>query len=182
MTAVPALAAVSQKPLSTEPRIGRDPQPLPEIDLSAIAPIDTDAPSPDTDSIGTPPVEPMSAGDLALKTQIELNRLGCRAGAEDGIWGRKSRDAMARLATHAKTLEIAALEPTELLLREMESLRGGICPLVCDATENLIDGACIRKTCAKGQRLAASGQCYTPQVARTPPKVHEEIRFQLLFI
>ncbi|MCX7560280.1 caspase family protein [Sulfitobacter sp. F26204] len=109
----------------------------------------------------------MSERELVLKSQAALNRLGCDAGNEDGIWGRKSRDALARLVKHAPTTIEATQEPSVPLLRQMERLSGKICPLVCQVTEHKVNDACVRKTCPAGQRLSSKGLCYSPPVAKT---------------
>lgn len=161
LTVAPQPAALPQAPVVSE--VARDPEPKTEIALAAIDPTPPETPQDNTDIVLKPDVAPLSERDLARLSQADLNRLGCNAGIEDGIWGRKSRDALERLAKHAPSVEIATLEPTAQLLRQLEGLNGRICPLVCGATEDLIDGACLRKTCAKGQRLSSRGQCYTPK-------------------
>lgn len=118
-----------------------------------------------TDTAVPTRVAPLSEKELARRTQAALNRLGCDAGTEDGIWGKKSRSALERLGIHAPTLKVAALDPTETILRQMEALDGRICPLECAVTEDLVDGSCVGKTCPTGQRLSSKGQCYTPQAA-----------------
>lgn len=106
---------------------------------------------------------PLSAKEIAQRSQAELNRLGCDAGVEDGIWGRKSQGALERLVEHAPDIAQVALDPSEDLLQRMEQMEGRICPLVCAVTENLVGDACVRKTCPTGQRLSSRGVCYTPQ-------------------
>lgn len=136
-----------------------------EVVLSSVDPDQTEV-SPELPDTAAPSrFTPLSQEELTRRTQAELNRLGCNAGTEDGIWGNKSRGALERLAKHAPSVEIAALDPTETLLRDMEALDGRICPLECAVTENLIDGSCVQKTCPSGQRLSSKGQCYTPQAA-----------------
>ncbi|MGC1504620.1 MAG: caspase domain-containing protein [Sulfitobacter sp.] len=158
----PAESAKPQPAASVPPETVRDP--VPEAALAVLGPIVPVTP-PD-DSSAALRTEPPSTRDLARKAQSELNRLGCNAGVEDGIWGRNSKDALTRLAKYAPLSDVSELDPSEVLLDQMEGLSGGICPLVCRATENLIDGACIQKTCGKGQRLSSKGQCYTPQAAK----------------
>lgn len=126
----------------------------------------TEEPAADAEDVPATPLvraETMSDEQLALRVQMSLNRLGCEAGTEDGIWGRNSRNALERLAEHADALTLASLEPTAPLLRAIEVLEGRICPLVCGPTENLVDDACIRKTCPSGQNLSSQGVCFTPQ-------------------
>ena len=112
-----------------------------------------------------PPAPVLSERELARSMQRELNRLGCEAGVEDGVWGRKSRKALEQLAEHKPTIEIAVLEPNEALLRQIRQLEGRICPVVCATTEELIGGSCVRKTCPGGQRLSSKGECFTPRAS-----------------
>ena len=115
-----------------------------------------------------PPVVGLSGQALARQAQAELNRLGCDVGTEDGIWGRRSRSGLALLAEHAPQIDLAGLEPTPALLKQMAALDGRICPLVCAATETIVDGVCLRKTCPSGQQLSSAGSCQTPKAAAAP--------------
>ncbi|MBN9672515.1 caspase family protein [Roseibium aggregatum] len=112
-----------------------------------------------------PPV--LSNREIARSIQLELNRLGCQAGTEDGIWGRNSRRALQTLSEHTPEIDIVALEPTANLLHDLENLDGRACPLTCSATEELREGACVRKTCPSGQRLSSRGACYVPKATNT---------------
>lgn len=170
-SALPASVPPVSTPKPATPAPQATPDPAPEIELSSVTPDGAEKP----EVAATPPqIEQPDERELARGLQTELNRLGCNAGAPDGIWGRKSRAALALLAKHAPAAKIAGLEPTEALLHHAEQLEGRICPLTCAVTENLINGACQRKTCAKGQRLSSRGQCYTPQATtarrRSAPK------------
>lgn len=149
-----------------------DPAALPEPNTGPETSVPVAVAVPDPEGAARP--VGLSEAELALLTQAELNRLGCNAGVEDGKWGRNSRAALARLAASAPSISAPDPVPTALLLRQMQKLEGRICPLVCRATENLVEGACIRKTCRKGQRLSSRGVCYTPKAtssrARATPK------------
>lgn len=147
------------------PELATKPDADDEVVLSSVDPAQQAPGTAPTDTSAPARLAPLSKEELARRTQVALNRLGCNAGIEDGIWGNNSRGALERLAKHAPSVEIAALDPTEPLLRQMEALDGRICPLECAVTENLIDGACVEKTCPSGQRLSSKGQCYTPQAA-----------------
>ena len=107
--------------------------------------------------------EALSEEELARRAQIALNRLGCDAGVEDGIWGRKSRAALERLSEHQPGFDLVSLDPSEDLLRRLDPLEGRICPVVCAVTEDLVGETCVRKTCPSGQRLSSKGVCFTPQ-------------------
>jgi hypothetical protein len=142
------------------------PKPVQTPTPTALAAVAPEPPTAPRETVPVPPVAEPTVQELALGVQTELNRLGCDAGTPDGVWGRKSRAALTRLAEHAPSIENPTQEPTEILLRQIAQLDGRICPLVCAPTQNLIGGACVRKTCAKGQRLSSRGQCYTPQAAK----------------
>lgn len=114
-----------------------------------------------------PPAPVLSKRDIARSMQTELNRLGCDAGTEDGIWGRNSRRALELLSEHSPETNVVSLEPAIDLLRNLENLDGRVCPLVCKATEDLQDGACVRKTCPSGERLSSKGVCYVPRASTT---------------
>jgi hypothetical protein len=60
--------------------------------------------------------------------QAELNRVGCRAGVADGIWGRQTYAAAERFAQNAN-LSFAGLEAVdELFLQKLETAKAGHCP------------------------------------------------------
>jgi hypothetical protein len=116
-----------------------------------------------------PDLEPQTKRELAFGLQTELNRLGCNAGTPDGIWGQQSRAALTRFTEYAPPSGVETLEPTKPLLDHAKQFSSRVCPLTCKVTETLTDGACLLKTCAKGERLSSRGKCYTPQ-ARRPSK------------
>lgn len=104
----------------------------------------------------------ISSRELARSMQTELNRVGCEAGNPDGKWGRNSRNALRRYSQNA-SIEIASANPSIELLRTLRNSNGRICPLVCRATEDLVSGECVRRTCSAGQQLSSGGSCYTPK-------------------
>lgn len=80
--------------------------------------------------------------EVARSIQKELNRLGCRAGNEDGLWGAASRRALGQFAKNSK-LEVAALEPSTDVLEQLQSQKVRICPLVCDEAHEERNGRCV---------------------------------------
>ncbi|WP_244919873.1 caspase family protein [Rhizobium grahamii] len=80
--------------------------------------------------------------DLARSIQKELNRVGCRAGNEDGLWGAASRRALSQFAKNRR-FEIAALEPSVTLLEQLRMQKIRICPLICDSNHQERDGRCV---------------------------------------
>ncbi len=83
--------------------------------------------------------------DLARSIQKELNRVGCRAGIEDGLWGAASRRALAQFAKIRK-FEVAALEPSMTLLEQLRTQKIRICPLICAQNYQERDGLCVAIT------------------------------------
>lgn len=99
-----------------------------------------------------------------VELQGELNRIGCTVGQPDGVWGRRSEQGLALLREHVPS-KFRGFDPDPILLQELKLIKGRICPLVCAATEQERDGACVAKTCPAGQRLSSKGACYTPTAA-----------------
>ncbi|MEM8541647.1 MAG: peptidoglycan-binding domain-containing protein [Pseudomonadota bacterium] len=65
---------------------------------------------------------------LALAIQLELNRLGCNAGAPDGIWGNGSKRALAKYAVFSGNANVGD-QPTDELLTTLRSDNGRLCTL-----------------------------------------------------
>lgn len=80
--------------------------------------------------------------ELVRSIQKELNRVGCRAGSEDGLWGLGSRRALGEFARLSK-LELAALEPSSDVLERLRTQKARICPLACAQNQQLKGGRCI---------------------------------------
>lgn len=112
--------------------------------------------------------EPALEGEaLVSALQTELTRLGCNPRGIDGKWGRNSQRALDRFAEFSN-YEGDPLEVSMSTLGLLRPQDGTVCPLDCRPTEQIIDGACVTKTCPSGQRLNSSGQCYTPEAAAPP--------------
>jgi hypothetical protein len=71
----------------------------------------------------------MSAAQLTVALQTELNRTGCAAGAEDGAWGPQSRRALARFLEHSGVIE-STPEPSVGLLRQVKGYDDRVCPAI----------------------------------------------------
>ncbi|MEZ5800888.1 MAG: caspase family protein [Nitratireductor sp.] len=116
------------------------------------------------------PTPQVAAGDkeaekeLVRSIQSELSRVGCDAGKADGIWGRKSEQAVSRYAKHGG-LKLTSLDPDESLLKTLQNDKGRICPLNCSAREVEKNGQCVAKTCESGFRLNNAGECVSAPVA-----------------
>ncbi|WP_422041150.1 caspase family protein [Roseibium sp.] len=72
---------------------------------------------------------PETGNDKALvrSLQAELNRLGCKAGTADGVWGRKSRQALENYARHSGR-SVAALDVSPDLLERLKRDPSRVCP------------------------------------------------------
>lgn len=84
----------------------------------------------------TPPSDPIQEQGLAepgndralvRSLQSELNRLGCKAGTADGVWGRKSRQALESYARHSGR-SVAALDLSADLLQQLKRNPSRVCP------------------------------------------------------
>ena len=111
--------------------------------------------------------EPDATTDRALarSVQVELNRLGCRAGGEDGLWGAGSRKALEAYAKHGK-LQLATLEPSSAVLDRLKAEKQRVCPLACARNQEAKDGRCV--TIRREAKLPQPGE--TQGTAKTPEK------------
>jgi peptidoglycan hydrolase-like protein with peptidoglycan-binding domain len=111
----------------------------------------------------TEPAKPaLSEGEITLRIQRELQRLGCNPGTPDGVWGRKSKAALGQFAKYAK-VRVAGREPTQEVLSLLQPRSGRVCPFECGTGFLNVNGVCMRKTCPSGKRLSSKGVCYTPR-------------------
>jgi len=76
-------------------------------------------------------VDPLNDGDavasLARNIQIELERVGCKVGQADGVWGGRSRRALSNFSEQVG-LNLPIDEPTIHALRELNRHQSRICP------------------------------------------------------
>jgi hypothetical protein len=126
-TAAPSEATTRQ--IVTEGKDGAPaaaaPQPAPAGD--AAAPAKEGAPpaaaTPTPGAEGAPPAEAVQApppgapnpGEIVIAVQTELKRVGCDPGEVDGVWGGRSREALAAFGHFAK-VEFGNLLPTPEIL------------------------------------------------------------------
>jgi uncharacterized caspase-like protein len=95
---------------------------------------------------------------LVAAIQQELKRVGCFTGAVDRKWARTATSrAVKDFARHAR------LDPPDLPSAEfLDALKGKsarVCPMVCSPRQSLRNGTCVAKSCPKGERLDADGDC-----------------------
>ncbi|ULJ76495.1 caspase family protein [Rhizobium gallicum] len=126
-----------------------------EKQLAALATPSTGGATPDA---GAPDRE------LVRSIQKELNRVGCGAGNEDGLWGDGSRRALGQFARRSK-VELAALEPSGDVLERLRTQKSRICPLVCAQNQQERNGRCAE---IKAPAKRTLQNAITPPTA--PPK------------
>jgi hypothetical protein len=119
-----------------------------EAATAKAAPPATDEKPLETASLGEPAngatgPETRSAdpGDLALKTQEELARLGCLSGKADGKWGAGSERALGDYAGR-QGIKLASLQPTQEVLDRLKATTVRVCPLVCGKGTEEHNGRC----------------------------------------
>ena len=110
---------------------------------------------------------PLPREDASRAAQEELQRLGCYAGAIDGLWGKGSRKALTDFARHG-ALTLTSTEPDASLIALLRSQPGRVCPLDCGARYVAVKGTCRLKSCPTGQTLKSDGRCSAP--AKTKPE------------
>jgi putative peptidoglycan binding protein len=64
--------------------------------------------------------------ELALAVQTELKRVGCYPGSIDGVWGGRSREALAAFGHFAK-VDVAELAPTPQILALIKGKSDAVC-------------------------------------------------------
>lgn len=101
-----------------------------------------------------------SPPDVTKQLQTELTRVGCFAGAIDGIWGDMTRAALADFGRRAK-LAVATDGPTSGVLEAVQSRRDRVCPLDCGPA-----------------RIEQNGQCVAKAVPAPAPQVKPAVRPQ----
>lgn len=85
-------------------------------------------------------VDPREDRELVRSLQRELNRVGCSAGAPDGLWGRNTDTAIRNFSKHTKR-EIKP--PSQELLDAIRQEQARICPLVCGRNQEMQGGRCV---------------------------------------
>ena len=99
-------------------------------------------------SVGEPVVD---SAHLTHDLQVELVRLGCLAGKQDGQWGTKSRSALAEFARRTN-VALQTDGPSTAALEAARKQMQRVCPLECDNGEVERDGKCMARSVAPAQR------------------------------
>lgn len=135
---------------------------------AAVPPPETVSP-PAPDAAPPPSPPPPSPETLARAAQSELKRIGCYAGAIDGLWGPGSRKALETYALQSGRVLDADL-PTAEILDLLKAATGRVCPLDCGPKYLAVGDACQLKTCTDGLVLDARGTCVPPRKATARAK------------
>ena len=171
-----AVAAGDQAPLKPEGGSIAASAPPTQIESSGATPasaaagaeVDTPAHTPSSakaDAID-PVLSDISEGDLATVAQGELAKLGCYDGAVDGVWGSKSRAAVA--AFNERIVGSWSDEPSRKLIEALRSAPAGVCKQTC--ADGVDGGQCI--AASKGK--AASDSATDRDLAYLPPWMRGE--------
>jgi hypothetical protein len=88
---------------------------------------------------GPSPVE-LKPHELALAVQTELKRVGCDPGDVDGVWGGRSREALAAFGHFAK-VDVAELAPTPQILTLIKGKTDAVCVASGEAHPPVGEGA-----------------------------------------
>jgi hypothetical protein len=139
---------------------------LPAPDAAAPAPTRA-APAPAIDTVA-----------LTRDLQIELKRVGCDPGAEDGKWSAKSRSALGLFNRHAGTkfdVKVASVDA----LDGVKARETRVCPLVCGPGTRLEGETCVAIPAPEKKPPARQEAARPPQperALRDRPVVREIIR------
>ena len=109
---------------------------------AAIVPPVTPAGAPPADAApagaaqGPPPpgAAPPGPGEIVIAVQAELKRVGCDPGEVDGVWGGRSREALAAFGHFAK-VDVATLEPTPKIFVIIKGKAGTVCQAAAGPVE-----------------------------------------------
>ena len=107
---------------------------------AAVAPAPEGAPpaevAPADAAQGPPPpgAAPPGPGEIVLAVQTELKRVGCDPGEIDGVWGGRSREALAAFGHFAK-VDVATLEPTPEIFVIIKGKGGTVCQAAAGPAE-----------------------------------------------
>ncbi|MBL4890977.1 MAG: caspase family protein [Rhizobiaceae bacterium] len=105
--------------------------------------------------------------EITRGVQRELNRLGCNAGPNDGIWGKGSRKALGQYGNHAQN-KLVSLEPSPELLEQLRTNKSRVCPIICRRGFKKQDDQCIRtRREANVQKREPPRQIKQPSAAKT---------------
>jgi uncharacterized caspase-like protein len=105
--------------------------------------------------------------DTARQLQTELQRVGCFSGKTDGIWDRRSVDAVKRFNQHAHT-SLNAEVPAPEAIAAVHADTARVCPLTCSRGQTSVGDRCVA---LQQPRLPAQRAEPTPHATPSAPTV-----------
>jgi uncharacterized caspase-like protein len=102
--------------------------------------------------------EPAPQPDLPRLLQVELKRVGCKAGEVGGDWDASARRALAAFNDNAGTkfdVKLASLDA----LDSVRAKTGRVCPLECNSGFRASGEACVKIVCDEGYVLGPKNSC-----------------------
>lgn len=120
------------------------------------------------------PTAPQPDG-AALTRSItrELERIGCFHGKPEASWSSGATSRAAREFARLASVTVPELPTTEFL-EQLKGRTGRVCPLVCSPRQVVRGGACVAKTCPRGERLDGDGDCVAPAPKSAPRRVVQQ--------
>jgi peptidoglycan hydrolase-like protein with peptidoglycan-binding domain len=118
------------------------------------------------------PGEPVAdSPQLIRAAQIELRRIGCFAGNDDGQFSEPTRNAVRRYLTQ-RGLPSSDLKISEAFLAELRAQDKGVCPLECKRGQVEDNGRCVAEPAAEPRRAKHSSPSKSERAA-TPRRERE---------
>jgi uncharacterized caspase-like protein/peptidoglycan hydrolase-like protein with peptidoglycan-binding domain len=118
------------------------------------------------------PGEPLAESPQLIRAaQIELRRIGCFAGNDDGQFSEPTRDAVRRYLTQ-RGLPSSDLKISEAFLAELRAQDKGVCPLECKRGQVEDNGRCVAEPAAEPRRAKHSSPSKSERAA-TPRRERE---------
>ncbi|MDX2204237.1 MAG: peptidoglycan-binding domain-containing protein [Hyphomicrobiaceae bacterium] len=111
------------------------------------------------------PTVPSDPQDVTKSLQAELKRVGCFAGAIDGVWGGTTKVALADFVRRSK-LDVPTDIPTSAAVQTVKSQLNRICPLDCGAGRIERNGTCVAKAAPTPARPQTAAEAKRPPAAK----------------
>lgn len=160
----PAVETPRQPAIAPTPRVEAPAQPA-ATPAVAVEPVRVAALPASPATAPVPPVVPEKVTFARFRN--EMHRLGCHAAGNEKDWnGPAVKRALGLFAKQA------SLEPVPARLAEdqidlLEKRKARLCPSQCNARQvETASGACVAKTCGRGEMLDADGDCVDRPVPR----------------
>ncbi|MGC2408466.1 MAG: peptidoglycan-binding domain-containing protein [Methyloceanibacter sp.] len=129
----PKEAGAAAKP-NAPAEAGKAPEPGQAAAPPAPTESEAEAAVPAEAGVAGPPAPEPEPGNLALAIQTELKRVGCDPGDVDGVWGGRSREALAAFGHFAK-VDVANLAPTPEIFDIIKGKTAVVCAVEAEGAE-----------------------------------------------